>query len=147
MNQIQNKGNLPPPIERMGLFSPKMNEVWEKVGFPEIWECSTIDELGKVGHLDECEFQVLIDKEHGRYYLTAMSVDPNRLKTKIDTLESGEEIVEEDTDPKPTTILYYTEINGAQFKLWQVADMEHRREMIMQRARLHMGVPVEAFET
>jgi len=123
----------------MGLFSDKMQAVWDVFGEPEIWECNTVDELGKLGHLDECEFQVLIDKGRGRYYLTAMSADPDRDKGKIETLESGLVVVEEDTSPKPCTILYYVEISSEGYRRWRKEDRERNLTTLRRRAARKAG--------
>jgi len=128
MKKITNKGNLPPPLQHSGLLSEEMyNRVWSTYGEPEIWECNKVDEVGILGHLDECEFQVLIDKGRNRYYLVAMSADPDRSKGKIDTTEDGEIVIDPDESPKPVTVVYYTEITRPEYLVWCAADTAMRR--------------------
>lgn len=128
MRKITNKGNLPPPLQHSGLLSEEMyNRVWSIHGEPEIWECTSTSEVGKLGHLDECEFQVLIDKGRNRYYLVAMSADPDRAKVKTDTTEEGEVVIDPDESPRPATIVYYTEITWNEYLVWRAADAAKRK--------------------
>lgn len=146
MKQIKTIGNLPNPIRNFGLFSKKMTGIWEKVGYPEIWECSTPGELGKEGHLDDCEFQVLIDKDTSRYYLVAMSVDPDRVKAKVEDTEFGDGDVIEDTAARPATIVYYVEINSEEFRIWQHEDRNKRITWLRTKAREEELARVKAGE-
>lgn len=135
MNQIKHQGNLPGPIRSFGLFGKGMDIIWSEIGYPEIWECNTPGELGKLGHLDDCEFQVLIDKDNGRYYLVAMSVDPDRVKTKVDASEFSKEDLLEDEGIKPVTIVYYTEIGIEEYRIWQHEDRKKRVIYLKNKAR------------
>ena len=130
MRQIRNSGNAPPPIRRMGIFSSKMLPVWMKYGRLEVWECSDVDELAGAAHLDDCEFQILIDKANSRYYLAAMSVDPDRIRGTLDTTEDGAPIMREDTSIKPGTVVYYTEVSAGQYKVWIAADRKYRDDAL-----------------
>ncbi len=136
MRLIDHEGNLPPPVRRLGLWSKRMQEAVKSYGLAggiEIWECGSVSEVGSKGHLDECEFQVLIDKKSTRYYLVAMSVDVDRVRAKVDTTESGDQIVVPDYSPKPATVAYYCEVSSGEYKLWRTADAVRRRAMIVQR--------------
>ena len=95
---------------------------------PEVWECSSVYELARAAAFDECEKQVLVDKDRGRHYLCAMSVDPERTRTRIDSTEFSPEDLVEDESPKSPMVLYFCEISRAEFRLWQAADEDRRRE-------------------
>ena len=139
MKKISNIGNMPPPVSTMVGGIVKTVELFAKeTGIAsglEIWECNTVDELSKIAHLDECEFQVLIDKKNTRYYLVAMSVDPYRQKMRTNTTDEGLIIIEEDPYPKPATVLYFTEIGSEEYILWKKADVTRRRQLVMNRIR------------
>lgn len=151
MNKITTAGNLPRPIQNIGLLTPQMNKAREELQAklmltnydlamtlsmpPEIWECKDVQELGTAAHLDECEIQVLRDRPNNRYYLSAMSVDPDRERGKITTTESGISLVEADSEPKPAMILYYTEITRTQFQTWQQVDTEKRLDAVRNEGR------------
>ena len=126
MKKIELLGNTPRPVQL--LFGGKAsNIIWNKYGIPEIWECTNVDELGKNAHLDSCELQVLIDKPNNRYYLTAMTIDGERVKAKLDEDETGIILVE-DTSPKSSTTIYYTQITAGQYLEWAKADAIHRNK-------------------
>ena len=138
MKQIHKDGNLPDPI-RIGIQRSGLERMTEQYGLAtgiEIWECNSVAEVGTLGHLDDCEFQVLIDKKNSRYYLVALTVDPERVRAKVDTTEGGDQIVIPDTSQKPATAVYYTEVIWEEYKLWRAADAQVRRNMILKRIEL-----------
>ena len=131
MNEIKRRGNLPTPLRRSGIYSKQMRAIWDKVGAPAIYECTSVDEVGKYGHLDDCEFQVLIDRDVDRYYLVALTVDPERLRARVEDTEfTDNDIVEDDESPKPPTVIYFVEISVEQYRLWQKYDREKRLDFI-----------------
>ena len=151
MKKIEVTGDMPRPVRALGLLTTQMDNRRDETRIslqttdpelaailaapPEVWECNGVEELSIVANFDECEMQVLIDKAVGRYYLCAMSVDPERTRTKIEDTPSGPILVE-DEGPKSPMVLYYTEIVEAEFKKWQEADTRRRRETAAEVASL-----------
>jgi hypothetical protein len=150
MKRIDTEGNLPKPIKRLlGLSDVKtQNALWDVFGYPMIIECTNVEEFGKFAHEDECEIQTLIDQSNSRYYLTAMSIDPERIRQKVDELvyydlNKGKEVatptVVPDDAPKPTTIVFYIEISEGEYKKWAQEDAKRRVEAIVNK-RTNGGV-------
>jgi hypothetical protein len=126
LKKIERLGNTPRPIQLLFGGSIASNaKLWEKYGKPEIWECTSMEEIGKNAHLDSCEMQILIDKKNNRYYLVAMTIDGERVRAKIDEDETGLILVE-DTGKKPTTVVYFMEVTKAHFDRWAEEDRKRR---------------------
>lgn len=146
MKKIKRVGGLPKPINTLlGISNEEIqNALWNVHGYPEIWECSNIEEFGEYAHYDECEIQPLIDNATNRYFITAMTIDPDRVRQKIDEIISydqvkGKEVgipaVVPDEAPKPMTIVYYVEITEGEYKVWAKADADRRIKLINERNR------------
>jgi hypothetical protein len=140
MKRIQREGRLPLPIKRLlGLSDEKtQNAIWEVYGYPEVWECISVEEFGTATQKEECEVQPLIDRETGRYFLTSMTIDAERLRTKMDEVvvydqrqgkDVGVPVAAPDDSPKPTTVVHYIEISESQYKKWASEDYKKRAEI------------------
>ena len=145
MNRITAAGNLPPPVRKMGLLGDDMEKKLQGIRAevakvdtnlanilavgPEVWECRNVYELSMAATFEECEHQVLVDRDTARYYLCAMSVDPERTRTRVD----GPDIVE-DEGPRSPMVLFFTEVGEGEYHYWQRADMGKRRDWIRAKA-------------
>lgn len=146
MREVRGEGNIPKPLLALGIFNEeslnKLSAVMKKLqalGMSDedidylnttttsefkVYECSNLTELAQVAELDDCMKQVVTDKDTGRHYLCALTIDPGRVKTHL--LESG--IYTIDTRPRPARVLYFLEISNGEFKLWRRSDIEQRRD-------------------
>ena len=144
MKRVDRNDMLPRPIQILGILTEEMKNRMAEVrrdiaGLntdlanimaipPEVWECASVEEVGREAHLDDCEIQVLRDRKNNRYYFCAMSVDPGRTKARIEDTEAGVTVVE-DEGPFSPMVLYYCEITRAEFRRWQKEDRGRHREI------------------
>jgi hypothetical protein len=150
MRRVDTKGGLPKVLLQFGMFDDeaqgKLNDVLRKLPVEfrdmlrsstfEVYECNNITELATMAMFDECEKQVVIDKETKRLYFCALTIDVGRSKTKVAENEFGLYEVTIDDSPRPARVLYFLEVNDRDYRRWRTSNALQRREWIENKMRI-----------